>query len=54
MSGIAAFALVTANVSGIVQTSRQPVVLIRGVDLPQGEGSVVADGLMPPEQDLFR
>ena len=36
------------------KTSRQPVVLIRGVDLPQGEGSVVADVLMPPEQDLFR
>ena len=36
------------------KTSRRPVVLIRGVDLPQGEGSVVADVLMPPEQDLFR
>ncbi len=36
------------------KTSRQPVVLIRGVELPAGGGSVVADVLMPPEQDLFR
>ena len=36
------------------KTSRRPVVLIRGVTLPPGPGSVVEDVLMPAEQDLFR
>lgn len=36
------------------KTSRQPVVLIRGVELPPGSGSVAQDVIMPTEQDLFR
>lgn len=36
------------------KTSRQPVVLVRGVSLPYGEGSVRADVVMPTEMDLFR
>jgi coenzyme F420-0:L-glutamate ligase/coenzyme F420-1:gamma-L-glutamate ligase len=36
------------------KTSRRPVVLIRGVELPPGTGTVVQDMLMPAEQDLFR
>ena len=36
------------------KTSRRPVVLIRGVELPPGRGTVVGDVLMPAEQDLFR
>ena len=36
------------------KTSRRPVVLIRGVELPPGSGSVARDVLMPVEQDLFR
>lgn len=36
------------------KTSRRPVVLIRGVDLPPGGGSVAGDVVMPAEQDLFR
>lgn len=36
------------------KTSRRPVVLIRGVDLPQGRGSVAGDVVMPIDQDLFR
>ncbi len=36
------------------KTSRRPVVLIRGVELPPGSGSVADDVVMPPEQDLFR
>jgi coenzyme F420-0:L-glutamate ligase/coenzyme F420-1:gamma-L-glutamate ligase len=36
------------------KTSRRPVVLIRGADLPAGEGSISADVVMPVEQDLFR
>jgi F420-0:gamma-glutamyl ligase len=36
------------------KTSRRPVVLIRGVDLPSGDGSVAKDVVMPAEQDLFR
>lgn len=36
------------------KTSRQPVVLIRGVELPAGSGSVARDVIMPLEQDLFR
>lgn len=36
------------------KTSRRPVVLIRGVELPPGPGSVVKDMVMPVEQDLFR
>jgi coenzyme F420-0:L-glutamate ligase/coenzyme F420-1:gamma-L-glutamate ligase len=34
--------------------SRRPVVLVRGAPLPSGDGSVVADVVMPREQDLFR
>ncbi len=36
------------------KTSRRPVVLIRGAQLPAGSGSIVGDVLMPPGQDLFR
>ncbi len=36
------------------KTSRRPVVLIRGVELPEGAGSVAEDVVMPAEQDLFR
>ena len=36
------------------KTSRRPVVLIRGVELPHGTGSVAADVVMPADQDLFR
>jgi coenzyme F420-0:L-glutamate ligase/coenzyme F420-1:gamma-L-glutamate ligase len=36
------------------KVSRRPVVLVRGATLPEGEGSVTADALMPPEADLFR
>jgi coenzyme F420-0:L-glutamate ligase/coenzyme F420-1:gamma-L-glutamate ligase len=36
------------------KTSRQPVVLIRGVTLPPGDGTVTGDVLMPAELDLFR
>lgn len=36
------------------KTSRRPVVLIRGVKLPPGQGTIVEDVLMPAEQDLFR
>ena len=36
------------------KTSRQPVVLVRGVGLPQGDGSVREDVIMPTEMDLFR
>lgn len=36
------------------KTSRQPVVLVRGVSLPNGDGSVRADVVMPKEMDLFR
>jgi coenzyme F420-0:L-glutamate ligase / coenzyme F420-1:gamma-L-glutamate ligase len=36
------------------KTSRRPVVLVRGVDLPTGPGSAVGDLVMPPENDLFR
>jgi coenzyme F420-0:L-glutamate ligase/coenzyme F420-1:gamma-L-glutamate ligase len=35
------------------KTSRRPLVLIRGVRLPEGQGSVVQDVVMPREQDLF-
>jgi coenzyme F420-0:L-glutamate ligase/coenzyme F420-1:gamma-L-glutamate ligase len=35
------------------KTSRRPVVLVRGVDVARGEGSVTADVVMPPEMDLF-
>lgn len=35
------------------KTSRRPVVLVRGVELPTGEGSVRRDVVMPPEMDLF-
>jgi coenzyme F420-0:L-glutamate ligase/coenzyme F420-1:gamma-L-glutamate ligase len=36
------------------KTSRRPAVLIRGVRLPPGGGSITGDVLMPLEQDLFR
>lgn len=38
------------------KTSRQPVVLVRGVDFsaPARAASVVADVVMPPEMDLFK
>ena len=36
------------------KTSRRPVVLIRGARLPQGDGAIARDALMPPSQDLFR
>jgi coenzyme F420-0:L-glutamate ligase/coenzyme F420-1:gamma-L-glutamate ligase len=36
------------------KTSRRPVVLIRGADLPAGRGSITGDVVMPLEQDLFR
>jgi coenzyme F420-0:L-glutamate ligase/coenzyme F420-1:gamma-L-glutamate ligase len=36
------------------KTSRRPVVLIRGVALPRGSGSVAQDVVMPLGQDLFR
>ena len=36
------------------KTSRQPVVLVRGVAGALGEGSVQRDVVMPPEMDLFR
>jgi len=35
------------------KTSRRPVVLIRGVDLPPGRGSIAEDVIMPTAQDLF-
>ena len=34
--------------------SRQPVVLIRGVDLGNGQGTVTGDVVMPRDFDLFR
>ncbi|MDP8904617.1 MAG: coenzyme F420-0:L-glutamate ligase [Chloroflexota bacterium] len=36
------------------KTSRRPVVLVRGVALPPGDGNVRRDVIMPPEMDLFR
>jgi len=36
------------------KTSRRPVVLVRGVVLPPGDGSVAHDVVMPLEDDLFR
>jgi coenzyme F420-0:L-glutamate ligase / coenzyme F420-1:gamma-L-glutamate ligase len=36
------------------KTSRRPVVLVRGVQLPEGEGSVGRDVVMPVDMDLFR
>ena len=35
------------------KTSRRPLVLIRGADVPVGSGSVMDDVLMPRDQDLF-
>ena len=35
------------------KTSRRPAVLIRGAQLPAGNGSVVGDVVMPLAQDLF-
>ena len=36
------------------KTSRRPVVLVRGVQLPPGDGNVAHEVAMPPEMDLFR
>ncbi len=36
------------------KTSAKPFVLVRGVDRPPGDGSVVRDVVMPAESDLFR
>ena len=36
------------------KTSRQPVVLVRGVTPAGAAGSVVGDVVMPPEMDLFK
>jgi coenzyme F420-0:L-glutamate ligase / coenzyme F420-1:gamma-L-glutamate ligase len=36
------------------KTSRQPVVLVRGVTLPAGDGTVRGDMVMPAEMDLFK
>ncbi len=36
------------------KTSGRPVVLIRGADLPDGDGSIHEDVIMPPDSDLFR
>jgi coenzyme F420-0:L-glutamate ligase/coenzyme F420-1:gamma-L-glutamate ligase len=36
------------------KTSRQPVVLVRGVSAAAGDGSIRTDVVMPPEMDLFR
>jgi coenzyme F420-0:L-glutamate ligase/coenzyme F420-1:gamma-L-glutamate ligase len=36
------------------KTSRRPLVLIRGAQLPTGEGSVRRDVVMPLDEDLFR
>jgi coenzyme F420-0:L-glutamate ligase/coenzyme F420-1:gamma-L-glutamate ligase len=35
------------------KTSRQPVVLVRGIEV-SGEGSVTRDVVMPTEMDLFK
>jgi coenzyme F420-0:L-glutamate ligase/coenzyme F420-1:gamma-L-glutamate ligase len=35
------------------KTSRRPLVLIRGADVPEGSGSVMHDVVMPRDQDLF-
>ena len=35
------------------KTSRRPLVLVRGVSLPSGDGSIVRDVVMPAESDLF-
>ncbi len=36
------------------KSAGRPAALVRGASPPAGEGSVVADVLMPPELDLFR
>jgi coenzyme F420-0:L-glutamate ligase/coenzyme F420-1:gamma-L-glutamate ligase len=36
------------------KTSGRPLVLVRGVRLPDGDGSVAADVVMPEAMDLFR
>jgi coenzyme F420-0:L-glutamate ligase/coenzyme F420-1:gamma-L-glutamate ligase len=36
------------------KTSRRPFVLVRGAELPPGDGAIARDALMPPEMDLFR
>ena len=35
------------------KTARRPVVLVRGVRLPPGDGSIARDVVMAPEADLF-
>jgi coenzyme F420-0:L-glutamate ligase/coenzyme F420-1:gamma-L-glutamate ligase len=35
------------------KTSGRPVVLVRGVSLPAGDGSIQRELIMPPENDLF-
>lgn len=36
------------------KVSRQPIVLVRGVDVQRGEGSVAREVVMPTDFDLFR
>jgi coenzyme F420-0:L-glutamate ligase/coenzyme F420-1:gamma-L-glutamate ligase len=36
------------------KTSKRPVVLVRGVELPVGDGSITRDVVIPAEADLFR
>lgn len=36
------------------KTSGRPLVLVRGAVLPDGEGTVTGEALMPPSADLFR
>ena len=36
------------------KTARLPLTLVRGVEVPEGDGSIVGDVVMPPEMDLFR
>jgi coenzyme F420-0:L-glutamate ligase/coenzyme F420-1:gamma-L-glutamate ligase len=36
------------------KTSRQPVVLVRGIELARGDGSMTRNVVMPREMDLFR
>ncbi len=36
------------------KVARRPAVLVRGVDLPSGDGSIVDDVVMALDDDLFR
>ena len=36
------------------KTSGRPLVLVRGAVLPEGDGTVTGEALMPPSADLFR